>query len=238
MDTVYIITTLCLLPLVIITLIVGGKVNLTFKRYAQVFSSSGLTGAECARRILDNAGLYDVRIQKIGGNLTDHFDPRTKIVSLSETVYDSKSVSALGVAAHEVGHAIQYSENYAPVKMRSALVPICGFTSRFSFPLLLLGLVLEMFLGAGNLFSSILFFLGVGFYAVYTLFTLITLPVEYNASNRAREQLLTLGIVSNQDERKIKDVLDAAAKTYVMSFAMSLLYLLRYIAIFGRRRND
>lgn len=238
MDTVYTITTLCLLPLIIITLIVGGKVNLTFKRYSQVNSASGITGAECARRILDNAGLYDVKINRVAGNLTDHFDPRTKTISLSQSVYDNKSVSALGVAAHEVGHAIQYSEDYAPVKMRSALVPVCSFTSRFSFPLLLLGLILEMFLGAGNVLSGILFFLGVAFYAVYTLFTLITLPVEYNASNRAREQLLTLGIVSNQDERKIKDVLDAAAKTYVMSFAMSLLYLLRYISIFGRRRND
>ncbi|MEG1613254.1 MAG: zinc metallopeptidase [Clostridia bacterium] len=233
----YTIVTLCLLPAIIIMLIVGGKTNVVFKRYSNIISSSGYTGAECARKILDSAGLYDTKIVPCRGNLTDNFDPRTNTVSLSEMVYKSQSVSALGVAAHEVGHAIQYADDYAFVKIRTALVPVCNFTSRFSLPLIVVGLVLEMFLGYGNVFSSIMFFVGVGFYAVYTLFTLVTLPVEYNASNRAREQLLKLEIVSVSDESKIKEVLNAAAKTYVMSFALSFLYLLRYIAMFGRR-ND
>lgn len=232
----YTTVTVCILPLILLMMIAGIRVNVIFRKYANVTTVSGLTGAECARKILDKNGLYDVRIERCRGNLTDHFDPRNNTVYLSDSVYNSRSLSSIGVAAHEVGHAIQHAEEYTFVKVRTALVPVCNFTSRYSLPIIVLGLIIELFAGINNL-SNFLFTTGIVFYGAYTLFTLITLPVEFNASNRAREQLLELGVVTVKEEDNVRKVLKAAANTYVMSFALSLLYLLRYIAIFGSRRD-
>ena len=197
-----------------------------------------ITAGEAARRMLDDAGLFDVAVTRIEGNLTDNYNPKTRTVSLSSSVYDSNSVAAMGVMAHEVGHVMQYADDYFPVKLRSFLVPVCSITSNVALPLLLIGLLFEIFMGANTL-SNVLFFLGVAFYGVYTIFTLITFPVEFNASRRARIMLVDNGIILAQDEKNVKEVLNAAAMTYVMSFAVSLLQLLRIVAIFGggkRRR--
>lgn len=238
MNDLYVITTLCLLPLIILTMIVGAKVRVNFNRYDKVQIGSGLTAADTARKLLDNAGLFDVQIEKIEGKLTDNYNPKTNVLSLSDSVYDSKSVAAAGIAAHEVGHAVQKSEEYVPLKMRSVMAPVCSITSRAALPLLLVGFLLEIFISYNTL-SNVFFFLGVGCYALYTLFTLMTLPVEFNASRRARAMLVDGGFVAAEDEDKIKSVLNAAAMTYVMSFALSLVQLLRLIAIFGlgRRRR-
>ncbi len=232
MNDVYVITTLCLFPLILLTIIVGSKVKITFNKYAKDYCSVHITAGEAARRMLDDAGLFDVAVVRIAGRLTDNFNPKTRTVSLSADVYDSNSVAAMGVMAHEVGHVMQYEDEYIPVKIRSMLVPVCSISSNIALPLLIVGLFLEVFLGTNTL-SDVLFFLGVAFYGVYTLFTLITLPVEFNASRRARVMLVDNGIILAQDEKKVKEMLNAAAMTYVMSFAISLVQLLRIIAIFG-----
>lgn len=236
MDEAYLITTLCLVPLILISLIVSAKVNITFRKFSDVHCSVAMTAGEAARRMLDNAGLYDVNVVMIQGNLTDNYNPKTRTVSLSTDVYNSNSVAAMGVMAHEVGHVMQYKDEYVPIKIRSALVPVCNISSKAALPLLLIGMMIEIFVGTNTL-SNLFFFLGVAFYGVYTLFALVTLPVEYNASSRARKLLLDNGVVLSQDEKKVKEMLNAAAMTYVMSFAVSLLQLLRIIAIFGRGRK-
>lgn len=232
----YTITTLCIFPLVLFMMIAGFNVERTFRRYASVPAASGRTAAETARMLLDGQGLSKVRIVQIGGSLTDNYNPRTDVLSLSRAVHSSGSLSAAGVAAHEVGHAIQKAEGYALLRFRSALAPVCGITSRAALPLLIIGFLLEIFLSR-NLVSDVLFFVGVGCYGVYTLFTLVTLPVEFDASRRARKLLVDGGFVAAQDEGKIRKVLAAAALTYVASFALSLVQLLRIFAIFGNRKD-
>lgn len=233
----YIITTICVFPLVLLTIIAGAKVSTTFNKYKKHPNASGISGAEAARKLLDEAGLFDVQVVRTEGHLSDHYNPKTNTVSLSSEVYDGRSVASVGIAAHEVGHAYQYADGYFMVKVRAALVPVCGFTGRLALPLLLIGLLLEIFLNT-NPVSNVFFFAGVAFYGVYTLFTLITLPVEFNASSRARKMLTANGIVSAQDDLKVKEMLGAAAMTYVMSFALSLIQLLRIFLIFGGRRRD
>lgn len=224
------------LPAIILALVVQIKMSATYSKYSKVYSRSGVTAEEAARRILNANGLYDVTIERVSGNLTDHYDPRTNTVRLSDSVYGSNSLAAVGVAAHEVGHAIQHAEGYAPMKLRGALVPACVVTSKAAVPLLLIGILLEIFLSQ-NPASSILFFLGIACYALYALFTLITLPVEFNASRRAGENLVDYGVIDARDEKKVNAMLRAAGMTYVMSFAMALLQMLRIIAIFGGSRS-
>ena len=183
------IVTLCFFPAMIWMTVASVKVNTTFKTYDKQKSRSNLTGAEVARKILNEAGLYNVRIEPCKGNLTDHYDPRYNIVYLSESTFSSSSVAAIGVAAHEVGHAIQYATNYFPVKIRTALVPILNFVSKFTFPLLVLSLLLEMFLGFNNVISNTFLAVAVGIYGLFALFSFITLPVEYNASGRAKKRI-------------------------------------------------
>ncbi len=235
-DNLYVTVTLCILPLMILMFISGISVRLTFSKQSKVRNSAGLTGAQAARKILDKAGLTATHIEPCSGSLTDHYDPRNDTVYLSEPVYSSPSVAAVGVAAHEVGHAIQQAEDYAFIKLRSALVPVTNFTSRYSMILIMIGLLITCFPSLGTV-GGIIFGLGIAFYACYTLFTLVTLPVEFNASRRALRVLDDLGIVQGSEKHSVRKVLSAAASTYLMSFAMSLVTLLRYIAVFGSNRN-
>ena len=208
----------------------SARVNSTYKKYAQVRSASGLTGAEAARRILNGAGIYDVRIEHISGNLTDHYDPRGKVLRLSDTVYGSPSVAAIGVAAHECGHAIQHDQGYAPLQIRSAIVPVANIGTKAAFPIILLGL----FFGS----SYTLIQVGLLCFACGTLFQLITLPVEFNASARAVDILGNTHMLSDTELGSTKKVLSAAAMSYVAAAAASILSLLRLVLLFGGRRRD
>ena len=208
----------------------SARVNLTYKKYAQVRSMSGLTGADAARRILQGAGIYDVRVEHISGNLTDHYDPRGKVLRLSDSVYGSASVAAIGVAAHECGHAIQDDQAYAPLKLRGAFVPVATLGTTAAFPSILLGLVLGS--------SYTLIQVGLLCFACGTLFQLITLPVEFNASARAIDILGNTHMLSAEELGHTKKVLSAAAMTYVAAAAASILSLLRLILLFGGRRRD
>lgn len=209
------------------------RVNTTFKKYSSVRPASGITGAEAARRVLDANGLYNVRIERIHGNLTDHFDPRSNVIRLSESVYGSSSASAIGVAAHEAGHAVQYANGYAPLKLRNAIIPVTNIGSRLAMPLILLGL---LFAGAGTQFLSIAY-IGVACFSLSTVFQLLTLPTEFDASRRALVSIESSGLLRGEEVSAAGKVLSAAALTYVAALAASLLQLLRLLAIVNSRRN-
>ena len=218
---------------VVICLLAQAKVKGTFNKFSRVRNVRGMTGAEAAQQVLKNAGIYDVRVEHVSGNLTDHYDPRTKVLRLSDSVYGQTSVAAVGVAAHECGHAIQHARGYAPLKMRSALVPIANFGSTIAWPLILIGLLF----GRGS--SSLFINLGILAFSAAVLFQLITLPVEFNASNRAIRVLADTGMMQGEEIKGAKKVLSAAALTYVAGAASSILQLLRIILLTGgRRRND
>lgn len=206
------------------------KVNSTFKKYAGVRSSSGMTGAQAAEAILRYKGIHDVRVEHIRGELTDHYDPSRKVVRLSDSVYGSTSVAAIGVAAHECGHVIQHHENYAPLNIRTALVPAANIGSKLGIPIILLGILLGS--------NMVLVQIGIWVFALAVLFQIVTLPVEFNASSRALVCIEEYGIVSHEERAKSAKVLRAAAFTYVAAAAASILQLLRLIMLFGRRNND
>lgn len=208
----------------------SARVNSTFQKYSQVRSMTGMTGAEAARRLLNSQGIYDVSIEAISGRLTDHYDPRTKTLRLSEPVYQSTSVSAIGVAAHECGHAIQDNVNYAPLKLRGAFVPVANLGSQLSWPLILIGLIIG---GMGSTMVNI----GIWMFVLVVLFQLITLPVELNASRRAVVLLDQTGILHGEEVGQTRKVLGAAALTYVAAAAASILQLLRLVILFGGRRD-
>lgn len=209
----------------------SARVQSTFQKYSKVRSMTGMTGAEAARRLLNSQGIFDVTIQPVKGQLTDHYDPRTKTVNLSEAVYGSVSVSAIGVAAHECGHAMQDNEGYVPLRMRAAFVPVVNFGSTLSWPLILIGLVVG---GAGSTIVNI----GIWMFVLVVLFQLITLPVELNASSRAVRLLDSTGILHGEEVGDTRKVLGAAALTYVAAAASSILQLLRLVILFGGRRRD
>lgn len=213
----------------LLSLAASAKLKSTFAIYRRMESASGMTGAEAAQRILRNAGVYDVRIEPISGELTDHYDPRTKVVRLSEPIYNKTSLAAVGVAAHECGHAIQHATNYAPLSIRSAIVPIANFGSTLSWPLFLAGLVLSI---------QPLLTAGILLFTAAVLFQLVTLPVEINASSRALKLLNADGILAPQEVRGAKKVLTAAALTYVAALASSILQLLRLLILAGGRDRD
>ena len=213
----------------VICLLASAHVNNTFKKYSKYRSMSGMTGAQAAQRILNAAGIYDVEIRHISGKLTDHYDPRNKTLSLSDSVYGSTSVAAVGVAAHECGHAIQDARDYAPLRLRAALVPVANFGSQISWLLIILGIVL----GGTGLIN-----LGILMFSLAVLFQLVTLPVEYNASHRAVALLDSIGILEGREVGQTRQVLNAAALTYVAAAAASLLQLLRLLLLFGNRRRD
>ncbi|SDM77028.1 hypothetical protein SAMN04488137_1854 [Fictibacillus solisalsi] len=215
--------------LLIIPLWAQMKVKSTYNKYSKVENSTGKTGAEVAREILDQNGLYNVSVEPIGGRLSDHYDPRTKVVRLSEENYYGHSIAGSAVAAHEVGHAIQDKESYAPLRFRHALVPVANLGSNFSYLLIL----------AGILFTSAnLLLVGIVFMAAAVLFQLVTLPVEFNASSRAMDQIVSTGMIRNNEERQARKVLNAAALTYVAAALVAVLELLRFVLMFVGMNND
>lgn len=217
-----------LIPAILISFIAQWKINSTFNKYSRVGSYRKMTAAEAARYLLDGAGLSDVPIEMIGGNLTDHYDPRVRTLRLSQTVYNSTSVAAIGVAAHETGHAIQHKNRYAPLSIRNSLVPVANFGSNAAWVLVILALIT----GAYGLIN-----LGIILFSAAVLFQLVTLPVEYNASSRALKLLESEGILYDDELDSAKKVLSAAALTYVAAALVAISQLLRLIMV-GRRRND
>ena len=216
---------------VVLSLLASARVKSTFAKYERIRNSAGLTGRDAAERILHGSGIYDVRIERVSGNLTDHYDPRNKVLRLSDSTYHSMSVSAVGVAAHECGHAIQHAVNYAPIRWRGALVPVANFGSTIAWPLIMIGLFIT-----GDS-SSLLINLGIIAFSFAVLFHLVTLPVEFNASNRAIRILGSNGMMSQEEVGSVKKVLGAAALTYVASAATAILQLLRILILTGGRRD-
>lgn len=217
-----------IIPTMLFAFWAQSRVSSTFNKYSRVMSRGGYTAAEICRRILDSNGLYHVRIEHISGNLTDHFDPSTNVVRLSDTVYGSRSVASIGVAAHEVGHAIQYAVGYVPIRVRAAIIPITNFGSKLSMPLILLGFLFQW---------QPIVNLGIILFSLMTLFQLVTLPVELNASRRALKTLEGDSILYGEEVSQAKSVLTAAALTYVAALLTSAAQLLRLILIYGRRNN-
>lgn len=218
-----------ILPALLLSVYAQFKVKSTFEKYSRVRSMRGMTGAEVAAQLLRRKGLQGVGIDPVGGFLTDHYDPGVRRVRLSESVYGSNSLAALGVAAHEVGHAIQHSEKYGPLELRHAIVPVTNFASNASFPILLLGIVL-------NSFNLVL--LGIILFSAVVLFHLVTLPVEFNASRRAVEELAASGIITNQEVPAVKKVLSAAALTYLAAAISAIANLLYYVVAFLGSQED
>lgn len=219
-----------MLPAIIFVMFAQHRVKSTFQKYSQVRTNQGITGAQAAAEILRSNGIYDVQIERVQGALSDHYDPRNKVLRLSDPVYGSASVAAVGVAAHESGHALQHAKGYAPLALRSAIVPVANIGSMLGPIMLIAGIIIGL---------TQLAWLGVAFFAAGTLFALITLPVEFNASSRAMQQLTTLGIFDRTEYEQGRKVLNAAALTYVAGFAAALLQLLYYISLVsGMRRND
>lgn len=218
---------------VILSLVASARVKSTFNKYSQMRNSRGMTGAEAAEQVLHGAGIYDVRVERIAGNLTDHYDPRSKVLRLSDTVYGQTSVAAVGVAAHECGHAIQHAKGYGPLKFRNVLVPVANFGAKIAWPLILVGLLIN------SESSWFIIQAGIIAFSLAVLFQLVTLPVEFNASNRAIRVLADRGMMFGEEIVAAKKVLNAAALTYVAGAAASILQLLRLIILTGgRRRRD
>ena len=223
------------LPCVLLSLWASSNVNSTFNKYSKQLSTRRITGAEAARRVLAANGVCGVRIDRVSGNLTDHFDPKTNVIRLSDSVYDNASTAAIGVAAHEAGHAVQYAQGYGPIKLRAAIIPITNIGSKLAMPLILIGLLLTF---AEN-FSFFFVYLGIACFGLSLVFQLVTLPVEFNASRRAMVALEEGGILTDEERKGAKKTLKAAALTYVAATATALAQLLRLILIFGgRRRRD
>lgn len=221
------------LPAIIFAMWASSRVNSTFQRYQGQYSSRGLTGAEAAQMVLQRNGVYGVRIERVSGNLTDHYDPRSNVIRLSDDVYGNTSTAAIGVACHEAGHAVQHAEHYLPVKIRTAIVPITNIGSRLSMPLILLGLLF----GATSYFFATLAYVGVACFALSTIFQLVTLPTEFDASRRALTAIEQGGMLSGEELQGAKKVLSAAAMTYVAALAVSITQLLRLMLLVNRRNN-
>ena len=230
-------TFLILIPAMIFSLWAQYKVNSTFKQYAKVSNRHGLTGADAARRVLDAAGLYHVRIERVRGHLTDHYDPRENVIRLSDATYGSTGIAALGVAAHEAGHACQHAENYLPIRVRGAIIPLTRFGSMLSMPLFLIGLLFVGSSYVGGGIGEMFMLLGILFFSFSTLFQLVTLPTEFNASARAMKALESGHILYADELPAAKATLSAAAMTYVAALATSLATLLRVLLIFNGRRD-
>lgn len=211
----------------VLSMIASARVNATFQKYARERSMSGMTGAQAAEAILRSKGIHDVRVEHIRGNLTDHYDPSRKVVRLSDSVYSSSSVAAIGVAAHECGHVMQHHEGYAPLNIRTALVPAANIGSRLGIPIIILGLILGS--------NPVLVNIGIWVFSIAVLFQIVTLPVEFDASKRALVCIEQYGIVTSDERRKSAKVLKAAAYTYVAAAAASILQLLRLVMLFGKR---
>jgi len=223
------------LPCVIFAMAASANVNSTFKRYSKELSRRHLTGAEAAQRVLSANGVFGVRFERVSGNLTDHYDPRSNVIRLSDDVFGSTSIAAIGVACHEAGHAVQYAKGYAPIKLRAAIIPVTNFGSRLAMPLILLGLLFS----AGSYFGDTMVYLGIACFGLSVLFQLVTLPVEFNASRRALQAIESNELLTEEEYRGARKTLTAAAMTYVAATAVALAQLLRLLMIFdGRRSRD
>ncbi len=223
------------LPCLLLAALASYGVNSTFKRYAKQHSIRGITGAQAAERVLRRHGVSNVRIERVGGNLTDHYDPKANVIRLSDSVYNATSTAAIGVACHEAGHAVQYAQSYAPIKLRAAIIPITNIGSRLAMPLILLGIV---FSALGNA-SYTLVYAGIACFSLSLVFQLITLPVEFNASRRAMVAMEEAELLTSEELKGARKTLTAAAMTYVAAVAVAAAQLLRLILLFGgRRRND
>ncbi len=222
------------LPAMLFAMWASARVNSTFEKYKKTRNVRGMTGADAARWVLDRNGLTNVRIEHIQGSLTDHYDPSANVVRLSDDVYSSTSTAAIGVACHEVGHAIQHATNYAPVKIRTAIVPITNIGAKLSVPLIIIGLLLS---SMGEVFVMIAY-IGCALFGLVTVFQLVTLPTEFNASSRALKTIEETNLLQGEELRQAKKVLSAAAMTYVAALAVSLAQLMRFLIIVGGRRND
>ena len=223
------------LPCILLSLIASNMVNKTFEKYSKQLSRRGITGAEAAQRVLYANGVRNVRIERVAGNLTDHYDPRTNVIRLSNNVHSSTSTAAIGVACHEAGHAVQYAKNYAPIKLRAAIIPVTNIGSKLAMPLILLGLVLAAFENVSYTFV----YIGIACFGLSLIFQLVTLPVEFNASRRAMAAIADTELLTEDEQKGARKTLTAAAMTYVAATAVALAQLLRLIVLFGgRRRND
>lgn len=205
------------------------RVQAAYNKYAKVRSRTGMTGAQAAQKILNLSGIYDVRIEHVGGSLTDHYDPSAKVLRLSDSVYGSASIAAIGVAAHECGHAVQHRQGYTPLQIRSALVPAANIGSKAGIPMIILGAFLGM--------NQVLIQIGIWVFSLAVLFQIVTLPVEYNASGRALAMLGDYGMMERDEVKGCRKVLKAAALTYVAAAASAILQLLRLVLLFGKRRD-
>ena len=221
------------LPFMILSLVARAKVNSSFKRYSEEHSKRGLSAVDAARRVLQANGVTDVAIEQVSGHLTDHFDPKANVIRLSDSVYGSTSVAAIGVACHEAGHAVQHAVGYVPVKIRTAIVPITNIGSKLSIPLIFIGIALS-YLGE---FYSYIAYVGVALFSLCVIFQLVTLPTEFNASRRAIKALSENGILDEQELKGAKKVLSAAAMTYVAALAVAVMQLLRLLIIVGNSRR-
>jgi len=221
------------LPCVLLSLLASLLVNSTFKRYSKQASSRRITGAEAAQRVLSANGVRNVQIERVSGNLTDHYDPKKNVIRLSESVYDSASTAAIGVACHEAGHAVQYAKNYSPIKLRAAIIPVTNIGSMLAWPLILIGLLFT----SSNM-STTFIYLGIACFSLSLVFQLVTLPVEFNASRRAMAAIDECNILTSEERKGARKTLTAAAMTYVAAVAVSLAQLLRLILLFGNRRRD
>ena len=222
------------LPCIILAMLASAGVNNTFNKYSKQISRRRLTGAQAAQRVLDANGVRGVRIEHVRGNLTDHYDPKSNVIRLSDNVYNNPSTAAIGVACHEAGHAVQYAKNYVPIKLRAAIIPITNIGSKLAMPLILMG-ILFGFLGE---LSYTFVYLGIACFGLSFVFQLVTLPVEFNASRRAIRAIDQQELLTAEEIKGARKTLSAAAMTYVAATAVALAQLLRLILIFGRRRDD
>lgn len=225
------------MPAVLLALWASANVNSTFKRYSTQYSRRGITGAQAARRVLDANGLQAVRIEHISGNLTDHYDPKSNVIRLSDNVYGNTSTAAIGVACHEAGHAVQHAVGYTPIRIRTAIVPVTNIGSKLSMPLILIGLLLSAY----DTQMYYLVYAGIACFGLSALFQLVTLPTEFNASHRALMAIESGGLLSDDEMKGARKTLRAAALTYVAALAVSLMQLLRLVVLFAgnnRRRRD
>lgn len=224
-----------ILPVLILSLAASAKVHSTFKRYSSQLSSRRITGSQAAQRVLLANGVSGVQIERISGNLSDHFDPKANVIRLSENVFDSTSTAAIGVACHEAGHAVQYAKNYGPIKLRAAIIPVTNIGSKLAMPLILIGVLITSF----GEFSTLLIYLGIACFSLSLIFQLVTLPVEFNASRRALHTIDDMQILTADERIGAKKTLTAAAMTYVVATLVAFTQLLRLILLFGgRRRRD
>lgn len=229
------------LPCLLLSLWASASVKSTFQKYDRQLSARRITGAQAAARVLQAQGVSGVRIQRVSGKLTDHYDPKANVIRLSDSVYDSTSTAAIGVACHEAGHAAQYAANYFPIRLRAAIIPVTNFGSKLAMPLILIGLLLEMAValpGMGADLSYFFVYLGIGCFGLSLVLQLVTLPVEFNASRRALRSIREAELLTDEELPGAKRTLRAAALTYVAATALSLAQLLRLLTLFGRRRRN